>query len=290
MAGIDSVLDLPQQSPSQWGARKNYDGWNASGPKDGVTVHYVGPGAAQAVVLPDHGRCAGHIRGIENYHINSNGWSGIGYSFVICPHGVLHRARGAARGAHNPGDSDGDGTPDNVDSIGVLVLLSEGETPVTDALQMLQRVCDAMGGWVAPHSKDRATSCPGDALRAWVINYKRGTLPPNSEDNEMLDRNSPNSDAINVFQKALMEWSVDALPRFGADSDFGGETEEWVKRYQTAAGIPATGTIGGVTAALLSRYASVTASSTHSHKGFAKIEHIDSRLKAHAANPDAHHA
>lgn len=85
------------------------------------------------------------------------------------------------------------------------------------------------------------------------------------EDDEMLKRGD-SGNAVTVFQKALQEWDPEALPEYGADGDFGDETDEWVKRYQRAAEIPDTGTIGGVTAALLSRYVSkVEGVGAHAH-------------------------
>lgn len=61
-------------------------------------------------------------------------------------------------------------------------------------------------------------------------------------------------DAVKVFQSALMRWRSTALPEFGADGDYGNETETWVKSYQRSADIQQTGIIDGLTAALLSRY------------------------------------
>lgn len=60
---------------------------------------------------------------------------------------------------------------------------------------------------------------------------------------------------VRVVQKCLMGWNPKALPKFGADKDFGAETEKWVKAYQRAADLPVTGRVDGVTLALLVRYA-----------------------------------
>lgn len=60
--------------------------------------------------------------------------------------------------------------------------------------------------------------------------------------------------AVTKFQKAILAWDKDALPEWGADGDFGSETEAWVKKYQQSAGLTQTGQIDGVTAALLLEY------------------------------------
>lgn len=170
--GMRNLLLLPQVSPAEWGARQDYDSWSPAGPKDGVTVHFTGTKDTQKNALRDgHAKCDDKIRGIENYHMDARKWRGIGYNMAVCPHGDLYRLRGRARAAHNPGDSDGDGATDNVDSVGVLMLVGPDESPSPASLEMLRRVCSAVGGYVVPHSKTRSTSCPGDALRSWIAHY-----------------------------------------------------------------------------------------------------------------------
>lgn len=47
--------------------------------------------------------------------------------------------------------------------------------------------------------------------------------------------------AVRKMQEALLIWRPDCLPEWGADGDFGEETEKAVKAYQEAAGLPVTG-------------------------------------------------
>ena len=47
--------------------------------------------------------------------------------------------------------------------------------------------------------------------------------------------------AIKKMQEALLLWKPDCLPEWGADGDFGSETEKAVKAYQKEAGLPVTG-------------------------------------------------
>ena len=47
--------------------------------------------------------------------------------------------------------------------------------------------------------------------------------------------------AVARMQEALLAWRADCLPRWGADGDFGGETEAALKDFQRSAGLPATG-------------------------------------------------
>jgi N-acetylmuramoyl-L-alanine amidase len=57
--------------------------------------------------------------------------------------------------------------------------------------------------------------------------------------------------AVTEFQKRILVWDPDALPKWGADGDYGNETITAVKRFQEEQGLDATGNIDGVTAALL---------------------------------------
>lgn len=53
--------------------------------------------------------------------------------------------------------------------------------------------------------------------------------------------------AVTYWQKALMKQNPAALPKFGADSDFGGETEAWTKTYQAAVGVAQSGIVDNLT-------------------------------------------
>ena len=65
--------------------------------------------------------------------------------------------------------------------------------------------------------------------------------------------------SVTRYQKRLKDWNAKALPRFGADGDFGGETETWVKTFQAAQDLAATGTIDGLTGDVLSTFDAVNA-------------------------------
>lgn len=70
------------------------------------------------------------------------------------------------------------------------------------------------------------------------------------EEDNVLARGSDGA-AVTHFQKRLIAWNGEALSEHGADGDYGAETETWIKAYQKAADLDVTGTIDGVTAALL---------------------------------------
>ena len=47
--------------------------------------------------------------------------------------------------------------------------------------------------------------------------------------------------AVSAMQEALLKWNPKCLPKWGADGDFGSETEKAVRAFQEAAGLPVTG-------------------------------------------------
>jgi hypothetical protein len=57
---------------------------------------------------------------------------------------------------------------------------------------------------------------------------------------EGLQRGDEGS-AVRKMQEALLLWYADALPLYGADGDFGSETEMAVKAFQQDVGLPVTG-------------------------------------------------
>lgn len=103
----------------------------------------------------------------------------------------------------------------------------------------------------------------GDSMH-WEINCSPAQLAtgidpttvPNytGDDDEMTLKRGDQGNAVRKFQNALMAERSGSLPEWGADSDFGPETETAVKDYQRRADLPQTGSIDGVTAALLLEY------------------------------------
>lgn len=47
--------------------------------------------------------------------------------------------------------------------------------------------------------------------------------------------------AVTAMQEVLLAWDATCLPKYGADGDFGGETEAALKAFQASEGLPVTG-------------------------------------------------
>lgn len=155
---------------SQWGARA-YRTPNGATPysraRRGVKLHYLGT----AYTDRTHDKCAAYVRQLQAQHMDGNGWSDIGYSFVVCTHGYVYEGRGLKR----RNSANGNTTLNDQDYAVLLMVGSSGLTEPTDA--QLDGARDAIdycrsegpaGTWLGGHRDGYATACPGEAVYAWV--------------------------------------------------------------------------------------------------------------------------
>ena len=63
--------------------------------------------------------------------------------------------------------------------------------------------------------------------------------------------------AVKEMQELLLKWKPDCLTKYGADGDFGTETETALRAFQAAAGVPATGVYDETTEGLLKGWGTV---------------------------------
>ncbi len=94
--------------------------------------------------------------------------------------------------------------------------------------------------------------------------------PPPTMGDDMALRRNDTGNAVTRHQEALLAWRPSSLPRFGADGDFGAETEAAVTEYQKAADLDGTqdnvaGIIDGITSNLLLEWIPDRAVATHDH-------------------------
>jgi len=132
------------------------------------------------------------VRAVQNLHMDVNGWSDIGYHFLVDKLGNCFEGRAGSltslpRGAH-------DGT--NLNSFGFNVLgyfhTPHNQTPTTTQRQTLYRLIawrlpnpftgfgsgsynGATTGFVAGHRNVKSTACPGDLMYQFIgTNYSGG--------------------------------------------------------------------------------------------------------------------
>jgi hypothetical protein len=165
----------------EWGARPWREPGGSTpyaGPRAGVKIHYLG----EPYAFGDHSTCPAYVRKIQASHMDGNGWSDIGYSFVVCEHGFVFEGRGLARRNSANGD-----TGLNEAHYAVCALLgSSGSTEPTpeqlnglrDAIEHCQRRGPA-GPEIRGHRDGYQTDCPGGPLYAWV---QAGAPRPEEDD------------------------------------------------------------------------------------------------------------
>ncbi|WP_405799263.1 N-acetylmuramoyl-L-alanine amidase [Streptomyces sp. NBC_01506] len=170
---------------SQWGARAYLTPNGAtlySRSRRGVKVHYLGTAYTDRA----HDKCAAYVRQIQAQHMDGNGWSDIGYSFVVCTHGYVFEGRGLKRRNSANGN-----TALNEQDYAVMALVgSSGLTKPTgpqldgvrDAIDHCRETGPA-GNWLGGHRDGYATACPGAALYAWV--QKGAPRPTTKEEDDM---------------------------------------------------------------------------------------------------------
>ena len=71
------------------------------------------------------------------------------------------------------------------------------------------------------------------------------------EDTMAISRGHSVEEVVLVIQNRLLAWDKESLPKWGADADYGAETETAVRSFQTVKGIASTGSVDGLTLALL---------------------------------------
>lgn len=144
----------------------------------GVKLHYLGTAYSDR----PHDRCDDYVRQLQASHMDDNGWSDIGYSFVVCTHGYVYEGRGLRR----RNSANGNTALNEQDYAVCLLVGSSGLTRPTEA--QLHGARDAIdycreegpaGDWLGGHRDGYATTCPGDAVYAWA---KAGAPRPAEED------------------------------------------------------------------------------------------------------------
>jgi hypothetical protein len=167
----------------EWGARPYRTPGGATryaGARRGVKIHYLGTAYSDR----PHAQCRAYVRQLQAGHMDGNGWSDIGYSFVVCTHGAVFEGRGLRRR-----NSANGGTSLNEQDYAICALVgSSGRAEPTvaqlhglrDAIEYCRAEGPA-GSWLGGHRDGYATTCPGDPLYAWV---RAGAPRPRSDEED----------------------------------------------------------------------------------------------------------
>jgi len=157
-------------SRAEWGARNPTSTTAISRPVPRYFVHHT-----EGSSCTTQAACVSIVKGIQNYHMDSNGWADIGYNFLVGEDGNAYEGRGWDRvGAHSP----------NYNSVayGVSVIGSyTSRNPNAAALSVTQQMisCGISLGKLSSsyslhgHRDGTCTSCPGDTLYATIRTWPR---------------------------------------------------------------------------------------------------------------------
>jgi N-acetylmuramoyl-L-alanine amidase len=153
--------------------------WNARNP---TSITYIALPVPRYFVHHTEGStcttidaCKSIVKGIQNYHMDSNGWADIGYNFLVGEDGNAYEGRGWDRvGAHSPNY--------NSVALGVSVIGSYmTRNPNSAALTVTQQLIScgislnklSASYSLHGHRDGTCTSCPGDMLYATIKTWPR---------------------------------------------------------------------------------------------------------------------
>ncbi|MBV2364351.1 N-acetylmuramoyl-L-alanine amidase [Streptomonospora nanhaiensis] len=204
-------------SRSEWGARS---------PRGSDTTTWSS--RTEYIVHYSEGPTDQSVKSIQDFHMDSNGWSDIGYNFLVDVEGTAYEGRGwLVIGAHATGH--------NTSGIGVCFIGRDGDatSAAKDTIRALyDEAVRKKGGSLSAkgHRDVGSTSCPGDDLHSWVHNGMPaggGSGSGNGEDDMVGLRKGDTGERVKYLQVILMKAGFD-LPEYGADGHYGDETEKAV--------------------------------------------------------------
>ncbi|MFD6417751.1 N-acetylmuramoyl-L-alanine amidase [Streptomyces sp. NPDC060194] len=233
---------------AQWGARAPIEvGTNITPQQGGVVVHHVD---GVKLARTNHADCAGQVRGIQNQHMDSNGWSDIAYSHLACVHGYLFQGRGENVRTAAQGTTQGNddwyavcaltgGTLTNYDTV----------TPqLIDAIRLgISRLRSSGGAAqaITGHRDHHSTDCPA-ALYSRVIsgevNPGGGPLPAPG----VTFRSSPVTVHASV---ATWQYRMNTAHGFAltVDGQYGAGSDTACRTLQSRKGLTVDGAVGPAT-------------------------------------------
>lgn len=161
--------------------------WNASAPSSGLTAigtttrlifHHTGWNFSNT----GYSDCAAEVKKIQDYHMNNNGWSDIGYHYVIDPAGRIWEGRLTLyQGAHTIGYNDDIGIVNLGDyeglwGVGANSVTQSSYNAMCEISKRLAWVYDIDLPVVYNHNDFSSTACPGQNMEMWVWDSLAGYM------------------------------------------------------------------------------------------------------------------
>lgn len=231
--------------------------WHARAPRGeytqldsarGVKVHYTG-GRVDPGILTNHAGCQALVQSIQNFHMDSNGWIDVGYSFLACPHRKVFEGRGLHHLPAANGAGLNAGHYAVLGLVGNSGLINPPDNVLHGILDAIQHLRDrgAAGREIKGHRDGFETDCPGEPLYAWV---RRGAprpgQPPRAPAFPGRLLSFPpvtRGEDVRTWQKQMKKrgWNIDVDGVYGTDS------RDVCRRFQRNQGVDDDGVVGPVT-------------------------------------------
>ncbi|MFC7327408.1 peptidoglycan recognition family protein [Marinactinospora rubrisoli] len=151
-------MQLVSRSDLGWGA----SGADAANPTRGLVIHY--DGSNQGLADKKHSACVSYWKSTRDFHVNTNGWADIGYSYGACPHGYVFEGRGLKKYQAAQGTTAG-----NRDWYSVTLMSGPSEKPPGAQINAVRELRGylmerGVAGTLRGHRDFASTTCPGDIL------------------------------------------------------------------------------------------------------------------------------
>lgn len=232
-------------------------GWGASAadyakPTRGLVVHY--DGSDQGLANKNHTACVAYWRNTRKFHMGpKRGWSDIGYSFGVCPHGYVLEGRGLNKAqAAQPGG--------NTTWYSCTFMSGDHEKPTDKQVQAFLRLrawlrSKGVGAAVSYHGKFISTSCPGSSLRGMVTrgelsrNPSGGAAPPAAPAKPPAFTKTLRQPPVRQSEECLV-WQTRMRARgwtIETDGWYGADSEKVCREFQKEKKLPVTGDVDEAT-------------------------------------------
>lgn len=217
----------------------------------------------------DHSKCDDTMRSIQNYHMDTQGWSDIAYNLCVCQHGYIFEGRGKGKGSAANGT-----TQANYDYYAVCALVGQGDPQpavlddgIADAVAYFRSW--GAGSKVVGHRDLVSTACPGDSLYNKVKSGRYGggstgggtTPPPSGGGSKAPAFPYPSSDYLGTTrgdphchsgyyasdQPNIRTWQQQMKNRgwtIGVDGLYGSQSESVCRQFQSEKGLSVDGLVG----------------------------------------------
>ncbi|WP_304455873.1 N-acetylmuramoyl-L-alanine amidase [Nocardiopsis sp. YSL2] len=229
-----------------WGGPASIGGY--ANPTRGCVAHYNG--GAIGLIKPGkpHAACYDYVRRVHRQHLNQ-GWAGIGYAFLACPHGYVFEGRGLShQQAAQPGG--------NSTWYSIQMMVGGGEQP-TDLQIQAWRDCRtyirqrrAVAAAIRGHYQFVSTSCPGTPTKRLIANGTlagSGSGTPAPGGGSVTVPHMTTVRPVDEQQKAVNRLGYE--PELDVDDVFGPLTLKGVEWLQEELGVTVDGLWGKVTEA-----------------------------------------